>query len=279
LDPTLPNFLIIGAQKAGSSWLAGALRRHPDVFIPKDEVHFFDKGYNWQKGTPWYAEFFRDAGACKAVGEKTPDYLFAQGRGVEEHLAAVHHNIRRTLPDVRLIAVLRNPVARAISAAKHILRSGRISPIHSLDDLLLGGARELLAGHGVLEYGRYARQLEAYREIFPTEQLKVLIFEEDIVAEPLRGLADVCQFLEIEPDFPEWDPHVVENQNTASRAGLMLGYYLPPLRSLVSRLDGRLPGRLAEPNPDTLRALYAYYRDDNERLFEWLGRRVPSWLS
>ena len=274
---TLPNFLILGAQKAGSSWLAQALRQHPDVFMAKDELHFFDKDYNWSKGLDWYAEFFRGAGECEAVGEKTPDYLWAHGRGTEGHLACVHENIHRTLPDARLIAVLRDPVERAISAVKHIVRSGRVSPRHSLDDLLLGGASELLAGHGVLEYGQYCHQLEAYRGLFGSDQLLTLVFEEDIVLQPTRGLAEVCRFLEIEPDFSLGESAAAENENRSSRAGLLAGYYLPPLRPLIARLDRRLPGRLAEPRRETREALYDFYREDNERLFELLGRRIPSW--
>ena len=274
---TLPNFLIIGAQKAGSSWLARVLRQHPDVFMAKDELHFFDKDYNWKKGLDWYAEFFRDAAGHAAVGEKTPDYLWAHGRGVEGHLPCVHENIHRTLPDVRLIAVLRDPVERAISAAKHILRSGRISPRHSLDDLLLGPASDLVAGHGVLEYGQYAHQLEAYRELRGSDRLLVLVFEEDIVQQPTRGLTQVCHFLEIEPLLSADELPAAENENLSSRAGLLAGYYLPRLRPLVARLDRRLPGRLAGPSPETRDALYDFYREDNERLFELLGRRIPSW--
>jgi len=143
----------------------------------------------------------------------------------------------------------------------------------------MGDARELLAGHGILEYGRYAGQLESYLRLFPKDQLRVFIFEEDILHEPERALAEACRFLEIDADFPDWEARMVENENRSSRTGLMLGYYLPPLRELVSRVDRRLPGRLAGPSPETLDALYAHYREDNERLFELLGRRIPSWLA
>jgi hypothetical protein len=217
----------------------------------------------------------------KAVGEKTPDYLWTHGEGVEDHLPDVHENIHRALPDAKLIAVLRNPVDRAISAVKHVLRSGRISPIHSLDDLLMGASRHLLAGYGILEYGLYFRQLEAYREFFAPEQMMVLVLEEDILETPERTLFEVCRFLEIDPDFCESDPgfeiREKANENTSSRAGLLLSYYLPPLRRLVGRVDRRLPGRLAGPSRATRRSLCEYYREENEKLFELLGRRIASW--
>jgi hypothetical protein len=67
------------------------------------------------------------------------------------------------------------------------------------------------------------------------------------------------------------------NENRSSRAGLLAGYYAPPLRPLIARLDRRLPGRLLGPSQQTREALCNFYRDENERLFELLGRRIPSW--
>ena len=77
----LPNLLIIGAQKCGTTWLARMLGQHPDVFMAEEEIHFFDRAHNFARGTAWYESHFAAAAGQSAVGEKTPDYLWAEGRG------------------------------------------------------------------------------------------------------------------------------------------------------------------------------------------------------
>lgn len=226
-EMTLPNFLIIGAQKAGTSWLKAILNQHPDVFMPEGEIHYFDKSYNFQKGVAWYEQHFAKVENQKAIGEKTPDYLWANGKGVEEHLPDVHLNIYKLLPDAKLILILRNPVERAISAVNHIMRTGRISPLHNIDDLLLGNKKHLIKGHGVIDYGYYYRQIEAYHKYFYPSQILILIFEEDIADSPKIGLEKVCDFLGIDSSF-EWKKiNDKINQNKTSKFGLTISYYLP----------------------------------------------------
>ncbi|MCB8943686.1 MAG: sulfotransferase domain-containing protein [Ardenticatenaceae bacterium] len=274
----LPNFLIIGAQKSGTTWLAEQLGQHPDVFMATGEVHFFDKDYHYHKGVQWYEQHFVAANKQKAVGEKTPDYLWANGQGVEGHLADVHCHIHDLLPDVKLIVVLRNPVNRAISAVNHIIRSGRVSPRCGIDDLLMGQYKHLVAGHGVLEYGRYHEQLQAYLKLFGREQLLVLIFEEDVTANPSKGLQKVCRFLGIDPDFPFVSQAEKKNANTHSRVRLYLNYYLPVLRSFTRPLDKIFPAHHNRPTKATVLALQNYYQLPNQQLFDFLQRDTPiSW--
>ena len=70
---TTPDFIIIGAQKSGTTWLVDMLRDHEGVFIPRDEVHFFNGHFD--KGIDWYASHFNEASKNQCIGEKTPDYL------------------------------------------------------------------------------------------------------------------------------------------------------------------------------------------------------------
>ncbi|WP_424097675.1 sulfotransferase domain-containing protein [Moorena producens] len=69
---TLPNFLIIGAQKAGTTWLSHNLREHPEVFIPSDEIHYFNKRYNLNQGIEWYKQHFADVNGEKSDWRKKP---------------------------------------------------------------------------------------------------------------------------------------------------------------------------------------------------------------
>lgn len=273
----LPNFLIIGAQKAGTTWLAALLRQHPEVFLAPGEVHFFDKAERYRLGLDWYASHFAAAGKARAVGEKTPDYLWAGGRGAEGHLPDVHRNLHRALPRAKLVVVLRDPVERAISAVNHILRSGRVSPRHRIDDLLLGSQRHRVEGHGVIDCGRYGRALEAYYALFDRRQVLVLIFEEDVVASPERGLRRTCEFLGVDPSHRFEEVERPRHATRVSRLGLALRYYAPPLRPLLRRVERVLPASTLRPKPRTVEALRELYAPENERLFALLGRRVEAW--
>jgi hypothetical protein len=273
---TLPNFLIIGAQKAGTSWLAANLSQHPEVFMPSKEIHFFDKYDHFRKGIEWYQRFFDAAGDAKAIGEKTPDYLWANGNGAEGHLPHVHRNVHSVLNYAKLIILVRNPVDRAISAVNHIVRSGRVSPFLNINDLLLGKQRHLMDAHGVIDYGFYYRQIMAYREYFPSEQMLILVFEEDVVNNPSNGLRRSCEFLEIDPGFGFPNKGSKKNAYKASLFGLTLGYYLPFGKHLANAIDAFKPHK-PRPGPDIHRRLKELYRPENEKLFELLGRRIDAW--
>lgn len=275
---SLPNFLIIGAQKCGTSWLASNLKQHPDVFMADREIHYFDKDYNFREGIAWYERHFPAENNKKAIGEKTPDYLWANGHGVEGHLPGVHRNIYSALPQAKLVVSLRNPVERAISAVNHIIRSGRISPLHNIDDLLMGDKQYLVEGHGVIDYGRYHRQIEAYYEYFDPSQMLILIFEEDIIQYPASGLRKVCEFLRIDSssEFHNKDKKI--NTSRDSRIGLTLSNYLPFMRPFIRRVDRRFSSATkVRPSEAVIDKLYRIYEEESEKLFDLLGHRPVSW--
>lgn len=273
----LPNFLIIGAQKSGTTWLAKNLKQHPDVFMPNYEIHYFDKDYNFRQNIAWYKKHFIPVKNEKAIGEKTPDYLWANGHGVEGHLSDVHRNIYDTLPEAKLVAVLRNPVERAISAVNHLIRSGRISPLHNIDDLLIGNKQYLIKGHGVIDYGRYYRQIKAYYEYFDPDQILILIFEEDVVQNPDLGLRKVCKFLKIDSSFEFQDKNKKIHESRSSRIGLTFRYYLPFMGPLIHYVDHYLPATKIRPSERVIHELYKIYAEENEKLFGLLGHRPISW--
>lgn len=272
----LPDFLIIGAQKAGTTWLRTQLGQHPDVYMAPREVHFFDKEYNFARGVEWYASHFAEAGA-KTAGEKTPEYLWANGRRIGGHLPDVHRRIHHVLPHAKLIAVLRDPVLRAVSALHHVIRHGGVSPRHSADDLLLGRKQHLLANHAILEKGLYAEQLRAYMDLFPPEQMLVLVFEEDVVAHPREGLARTCRFLGVDSGFEFRGVGSRRNVGRRSWLRLFVDYHVPALRRLTPRLDRHLPHWEPDPSPETLGRLARFYRQPNQELFELLGRQIDEW--
>jgi len=274
---TLPNFLIIGAQKAGTSWFQDMLRQHPEIFIYSSEIHFFDKSANYSKGIEWYQSHFDSAERHKSIGEKTPDYLWANGIGAEGHLPQVHKNIYDHLPDAKLIVLLRNPVHRAISALNHLLTTGRISPLISIDRLLTGDKDHLVEAHGVIQKGMYVQQIMAFLEFFERRQLLVLVYEEDVVECPTSGLKKACDFLGVYSDFMFTGLQKRINAHKQSMVRLYLDYYFPTVRTRTRFLDSYFKPLKMRPSDRTIKSLYDIYSRQNKFLFEFLNRHIPSW--
>lgn len=174
----LPNFLYVGPDKAGSSWLHEMLLKHPDVYMtPAKDLYFFDRYYD--RGLDWYVEQFRDAQDERIVGEVCQDYLFHP-----ETAARIHD----TLGPVKVMVCLRDPVERAWSSYLYARKHG----------IWLEPFSEALERRPeLLEHGRYATGLSRFLERFPREQVHVALFD-DLTADPQAFLDDVTDFLEID---------------------------------------------------------------------------------
>ncbi len=111
----LPNFIIVGAMKSGTSTLRDLLTLRDDVFLPPGEVHFFSDDEKYARGMDWYASLFATAQTAVAVGEKTPTYSY-----LPECAVRIHQH----LPDVKLVWLFRDPVARTYSHYWHSVKNG-----------------------------------------------------------------------------------------------------------------------------------------------------------
>jgi hypothetical protein len=186
-----PDFVIIGAAKSASTWLHLALRQHPTVYMPANETRFFeDPYYNANDLGPLLAEL-QGAPPRAVVGIKCPNYLC---------IPQCAPRLAQHLPRARLVAILRNPVDRAISQYYHLIRSGQLPlvPADIAFSLYLAGrfdppyARQL-----VMDFGRYAMGLENFHRVFPPEQLLILT-DLDMRSSSLGVFQRVCRYLEIE---------------------------------------------------------------------------------
>ena len=271
----LPNFLIIGAQKCGTTWLGEQVGRHPDVYMAPGEIHYFDKAHRWSRGPGWYAGHFTSGAGHRRIGEKTPDYLWANGQGTEGHLPQVHQNVHSLLPNAKLITVLRNPVDRVRSALLHLIRTRRLPPDSSLDELALHPTGEVRA-HGVLEKGYYLRQITAYLELYPRDHFLTLIYEEDVVARPDLAMVKICRFLDVDPGrLPPIDT-TRKNESLHSRLRLAVNYRLPAIRYASQVLDYLAPPYRPVLAPATRAQLARQYARENAALFQLLDRPLPS---
>ena len=192
----LPNFLYVGPDKAGSSWLHETLIRHPDVYLtPAKDLYFFDRYFD--RGMDWYADQFRGARNESVVGEICQDYLF--------HPEAAER-IRSSLGDVRVMVCLRDPVERAWSSYLYMRKHG-IGPSTF--------AEALRSRPELLDHGRYATGLGRFLEKFPRESVHVALFD-DLVRDPQVFLDGVTDFLGIDP--LELSPEDLSARLPAARA-------------------------------------------------------------
>ncbi len=175
----LPNFIYVGPDKAGSSWLHEMLINHPQVYLtPAKDLYYFDRYYD--RGTGWYADQFRDAGPThRIVGEICQDYLFAPEAPVR---------MLETLGQVKTMVSLRDPVERAWSSWLYARKHGQ------WPDEFVTALREVPE---LLEHGRYASGLDRLTAQFPRESVHIAVFD-DLVADPQGFLDATTAFLEID---------------------------------------------------------------------------------
>ena len=240
-----PSFIIIGAQKCGTTTMYHNLLQHPQVQpAGKKEIHYFDVHY--EKGLDWYRSFFPPVGLFKNVitGEASPSYFF---------LPFVPERVCKAFPDIKLILLLRNPVDRAYSQYQHNVRNhnlkepfekalasaikmtAKCTDASFCDPIFINDYKRT----SYLARGIYIQQLEHWLKHFAPEQLLILK-SEDFFEFPGQALDRVFAFLGLETySLKHW-----VNKN-------MYGY--PAMKSSIR----------AELN--------AYFRPFNQRLYDFLG--------
>jgi len=196
------NFIGIGAQKSGTSWVYACLYEHPDIYAPVKEIHFFSRP-RFEKGIAWYESHFSKCVAGKVCGEFSTSYLYAPEAALR---------IKAAYPEVKLIAILRDPIARAYSQYGNSLKSGEISMDSSFESFVAMEA-------SCLEQGKYMEQLERYYKVFPREQLLVLIYE-DIARDPLAFIQRVYRHIGVSDSFVP--PSLFSQINIARKPKLVL---------------------------------------------------------
>ncbi len=213
------DFIVIGAQKSATTTLFQYLRHHPEVALPAGkEAPFFSHDAVYERGwEPYLQALVRDGGMTdpeRRWGTVTPQYMVGgvlnprSAKAAREYDArTVPRRMHAQLPRVRLLAVLRDPVARAISHYGMTVRTGaeRRSFDEAIEQLLEPAALEAARARPIeptsyIVRGEYGRILEAYLEVFEREQLLVL-FTDEFEREPRELLARVHRFIGVREDF------------------------------------------------------------------------------
>ena len=255
----VPDFLIIGAQKAGTSSLFKYLIRHGGYLRPLlKDIYYFDN--NFDRGRRWYLSFFPSL-AAKQEREREIGGPVLTGEGATYYLLhpLAPERVRATFPDVKLIVLLRDPVQRALSHYFHNRRAGgedAATPEEAfrLEEVRLSGEEERLRRNpsyrshnfqnfSYLARGRYAEQLERWLAVFPREQL-LIECSERFYRETDERFRRICRFLEL------------------------------PERSLpIYPAEGK--GRNRSDDKGARSIALEHFRRPNEQLFDLLGERFP----
>jgi hypothetical protein len=301
----LPDFLIAGVPKAGTTALHAALVQHPDLFLSrvKEPKFFLSDGRPPATGGPgdvqtyqehvWrqadYEALFDAAPPGTLRGEATPFYLYD---------LAAHDRIKSLIPDVKLIVLLRDPVDRAHSNWTHLWIAG-LEPEADFRAACRAEPERIAAGWAdfwhYVGLGRYGRQVQHLLQVFPREQVLLLRYRE-LRDAPAATLDRVCAFLGVRTGLLTAIPrenvnrHVVEDNAVNDvirrllRAGGGFGHRFPvplrlaargPLLTLLHRRTGSRP----VTTPRERAALLPYFADDIALLQEVTGERYDDWLT
>jgi hypothetical protein len=272
----LPQFLIIGAARAGTTSLYHYLMPHPGVFLaqPK-EIDFFSDDGAYARGIDWYAAHFRSAPGDVLAGEATPRYLAS-----EEAPA----RIAQTLPRVKLVALLRHPVERAHS--EYLMnRTWRGEP-RTFDQAVQDELQGRHAGRPrYLRRAFYVEHLERYARHFSPDALHVALFD-DLASDPLAVYRGVCRFLDLDSEFIPPNLGIAYNRTPRLRSRRLWSALERrrrgvgverQLTSAVDRWNVRPAAGHPPLAPDLRARLLDHFREPNRALARRLDRDLSAW--
>ncbi len=293
----LPDFFIVGAQKAGSTYLLRCLNDHPQIFMPPGEIAFFEDSLYSAERIGDFERHFEPARPGQVVGVKRPNLL-----GHFECPERLH----RHMPNLKIVAILRHPVDRAISGYFHYMKTGML-PIESaeigLRKILDGGYRHIPRAHEVLEFGLYGKHLEHYNEFYFREHIHVMLLD-DMKHDAEGQLSGLYKFLGVDADFhpdsfdsrPMKAPYSITrlrfwdaldrfcrtwsaDGKYFERKGGPVGTSLGILNNALDRVlwERLFPASRPRLSQALQNDLTAYYHQDAKCLETWLGRSLACW--
>ncbi|WP_013321036.1 sulfotransferase family protein [Gloeothece verrucosa] len=291
-----PNFLIIGAAKAGTTALHSYLQQHPQIYMtPEKETNFFafeGKKLNFQ-GTGDeainkfsitdiinYEKVFNQVKNEIAVGEACPLYLYSPEAAAK---------IKTYLPNVKLVIILRHPVSRAYANFLHLVRDDREPNKDFFQALQLESQRIKDNWEWFWHYiqlGFYAQQLKRYYELFSSEQIQVYLYD-DFLVEPIKIIQNIFDFVQVDKTFLP-DLSIRPNKSGMPK-NLLLHRFLTkpnPIKTLLKPLfPTSVRQKIQHQNlvtPEICLAsqklLLDLYREDILECQDLIGRKLSNWL-
>jgi hypothetical protein len=242
----LPTFLLAGAQRCGTTTMFRLLVQHPETFLARPkELHFFDM--HWERGLDWYQEQFTPKPSQTQFGEATPIYMYDP---------PARERMIQTLPDIKLLIMLRNPADRAYSHFHHMRARGHEKhetfeeAIAVESKRLARNTRAARRRFSYVDRGHFIDQLEVLEKAYGRDRMHVMLLE-DLKKERVATLEGAFRFLDIDP---------------------------APAADIKEKWANRQPQSVDSPmKPETRRQLAEIYKPSNEKLGDWLGRDLSHW--
>lgn len=270
------DFIGIGASKAGSTYIWKCLEEHPQICGPKGykEIAFFSAAY--KKGMTWYESLFKTCNTGKIKGEFTPGYLAC---------SKCSQRIKDNFPEVKIIAILRNPVDRAFSQYRADKKA-------DLQCARLSFEEALKTKNKFTNQGLYFQHLKRYFDIFPRDNIKILIFEE-VKKEPLKYIQEVYDFLGVDGAY---EPKTIDKKVNKSREFRFQGLHIMLCNMFKKLKINRLFVKLRltwltkafkklntkktetpKIKPETRQYLYNKFKDDINNLENLINKDLSIW--
>ena len=295
----LPNFLIAGAPKSGTTSLFYYLRQHPDIYLPvRKELHYFSYEYLEKSSNgpgdkqillslcstrAEYESHYADVGDERMIGEVSPSYLY---------YSAVRERIQIELGKIKIIIILRNPIEKAHSQYMHMVRDNR-ETLSFYDALMTEQERINSEWSDIWRYAEsslYSKRIKEYISLFGAGNIKIILFD-DFTSRTDEIMRDLFEFLNVDPEF------VCETEKTYNRTGVSKSKIVSEffgksnlIKTIAKKIIPeriRLPIRLAildintgkKPliDPESQKYLRDYFGDDVEELEGLLETRL-NWL-
>lgn len=180
------DFLVIGAMKAGTTWIYENLKEHPEICLNSNkEIHFFVRIPNYKKGMDYFFSFYEQCPNNKIKGEICPGYLDS---------SIAPQLIYKNFPNMKIIACLRNPIERAYSHYKYAIERKGLFSIYRNFESATKNVNDLI------DKGLYYKHLKNYFDLFPRQNILILFFK-DLRGDPLNFLKKIFNFLGVNDDF------------------------------------------------------------------------------
>ncbi len=271
-----PTFMVIGAQKAGTTWLYNMLCQHPEVAVPKPkESHFFNRRDEYTKGLQWYKSQFNVLPHHTAVGDFTPNYFWTSNIKEEIEENSLNNDIpgliHKHCPDIKIVLSLRNPVERAISAYFHHLRNGRVTFKERITDVM--------HKFGILNIGYYHIHLKNWLKYFDDKKILILIYEQDLKNSSKKATIEkVLKHINVNQNFAPND--MLSSFNKRKSDYDLRIFHYPSLLEKVLRnatppVVKNLPIWKIKIREEEKIILKEQYRESNKELEEMLKIKLP----
>jgi hypothetical protein len=280
----LPNFIVIGAPKCGTTTFCKMLSQHQDVFfcIPKEPA-FFSRDEVFKKGITWYKSLFKNVQNELAIGEGTTGY----STSMYDRVSA--RRISETIPNARLIYCVRNPIRRIESIWMDYVSSNGFKKHENGIKIYRNFSKSVRENNGFVATSLYWDRLNVYRHKFPDKSIHIVFFE-DMINNPKLVLSNALKFLKCNPDTKDIDFKLKLNVSQSKKMPTNVGSFIDkmPGSNRINRFLGRIAPSLHDKltkkpmirpywNKIELKNTLSEMKEKNERFLSFCDKQIDFW--